>query len=88
MQTWFVGTYIRLVLGENAAGCWSLVPRAAGQMPVEFSSSPFCSVEYWATTCGRPYWSEFGSITTSVAQFTTGSNFSATSSSPVSRSIV
>ena len=28
------------VSGEKAAGCWSLVPSAAGQMPFEFTSSP------------------------------------------------
>ena len=42
------------VRGEKAAGCWSLVPSAAGQMFWTFLSSPPCRVENSRTTCGRP----------------------------------
>ena len=54
MQTWFVGTKNRLVIGEYAAGCSSFGPSAAGQMPLEFTLSPLRRVEYLSTTSGRP----------------------------------
>ena len=56
---------------------------ADGQTPLVFTSGPFLSVLYLATTCGRPLFMSMW-----VAQFTTGSYFSATSSSPLTRSIV
>jgi hypothetical protein len=71
------------VRGEKAAGCWSLVPSAAGQMFWTFLSSPPARVENSRTTCGRPV-----SMSTCDAQFTAGSNFSATRTLPFSRFMV
>jgi hypothetical protein len=60
-----------------------LVPSAAGQMFCTLVSSPPARVENSRTTCGRPV-----SMSTCDAQFTAGSNFSASSSRPFSRSMV
>ena len=55
-------------------------PSAAGQMFLTSTSGPVVPGEYCLSTKGRPvFMSTFG------AQFTCGSNFSATNSSPVTR---
>src|SRR3569833_3353558 len=54
-------------------------------MPWLLTSSPLASVDIALTRIGLPKSGDFLSILTPVAQFTAGSNFSATSSSPAVR---